>query len=128
MVNRKVAVVIDDCEAVRMLIKKLLENLGYEVQDFPAPSDHVCTHFYTENSCDSRIPCCELIITDYKIPGFTNGIDFLKQQSERQCKIPKMAVVSGSWDDEAEEEIERLGIKAFNKPFEMDDFKNWALN
>ena len=35
MGDMKTAIVIDDCEPIRILLKKLLQNFGYEVQDFP---------------------------------------------------------------------------------------------
>jgi CheY-like chemotaxis protein len=128
MGDMKTAIVIDDCEPIRVLIRKLLQNFGYEVQDFPAPSDHICTHFYTENPCDSKKPCCDLLITDHNMPGFTNGIDFLKQQHQRICKIPKVAIISGTWDDDAKAEVEKMGIKSFNKPFDLAEFTEWATS
>ena len=124
MSEPKLAVVIDDCEDVRRFLRSFLEYNGYEVRDYPSPLDSLCLPYSEQNYCLADIPCCDLMIVDYEMPGM-NGFDFLLLQEKKNCKIGKVAMMSGSWNDDRLNRVTQSGFKAFPKPLPLDEFENW---
>ena len=54
-----------------------------------------------------------------------DGIAFIRHLHKQGHNIPKIAIMSGSWNGEQEIEAESLGCKIFHKPLEFDAIRKW---
>jgi len=125
MKGSKQAVIIDDDPLVRNLLKTILKNLGYETQTYESPLEVPCIANPQAASCFNTDSPPELLITDIKMPGMT-GIEFLLNITRKECKIKKMAIMSGYWDENYSKRAIELGCKRFEKPFQVEDIKSWV--
>ncbi len=116
-------VVVDDDEFIRSLISSALESRGYEVI---ACSEPLFCPIYLDCKCPcpKHQPCCDIIITDIKMPNMT-GLEFIENQRKHGCKVPYMAIMSGSWADTELEQAESLACHVFKKPFRIDEINKW---
>ena len=117
------AIVLDDEYAIRSLICEILEERGYEVH---VASEPFSSPIYLESKCDCPVdtPCANILITDINMPNMT-GLEFIKHQKRKRCKIQNMAVMSAGWTAEGIEHAKRFGCHIFKKPFNFDDIKKW---
>ncbi len=53
------------------------------------------------------------------MPNMT-GLEFIENQRKKGCKVPCMAIMSGSWTDAELEQAESLDCNLFRKPFGID--------
>lgn len=116
-------IVIEDDYALRTVISNILKDRGYEVFDSSNPS--LCP-IYLDSKClcvDEHI-CASIIITDINMP-YMRGLEFIDHQRGNGCKVPNIAVMSGSWTDEELEHAKRIGCHTFNKPFKINEIKKW---
>ena len=49
-----------------------------------------------------------------------NGLEFIKNQKEKGCKIEHQALLSGDWTDSDLQTAQELGCRVFHKPFISD--------
>lgn len=119
----KRAIVIDDEPSIRDLLKMVLNEMGYEAEVYPNP---LACPLLLENVtvCSADESCYDILITDFNMPGM-NGIDFVRHQLKKNCKIPKIALISGTWDGEAKAEAGELNCELFDKPFILKEIQNW---
>lgn len=119
----KRAIVIDKDESFRNALSSVLEKRGYDVHAVPDPAfcpiylNHQC-------SCADAHVCTNLIIIDINQPGMT-GLEFIRNQKRKGCKVENIAVMSASWKESEFKQIENIGCKILNKPFKMDELRNW---
>jgi CheY-like chemotaxis protein len=53
------------------------------------------------------------------------GLEYLESQKQHGCKIPNVAVMSGSWTEAEIEEAQKLDCRVFEKPFVLEELNNW---
>ena len=117
------AIVLEDNDSVRETLSIILKLRGYEVLAFPDPG--VCiTHLNHENKSLKEHSCCDILITDIRMPVMT-GLEYLESQKQHGCKIPNVAVMSGSWTEAEIEEAQKLDCRVFEKPFVLEELNNW---
>jgi DNA-binding response OmpR family regulator len=113
---KKSIVVIEDDEAIRWLIKKVLER-NYEV--------HVFSHVGNAMKHMSQFGQPDLVMTDIRLPVI-DGKDFLRnfKRSGLYGDIP--VVVISSWnDEETKNECMEAGANDYiAKPFNPEDLLN----
>ncbi|GBE02541.1 sensor histidine kinase RcsC [bacterium BMS3Abin08] len=116
-------VVVDDDELIRSLTSSALESRGYEVI---ACSEPLFCPVYLDRKCPcpQNQLCCDVIITDINMPNMT-GLEFIENQRKNGCKVPYMAIMSGSWTDAELEQAKSLGCHVFRKPLSIDVFDEW---
>jgi len=87
--NRPKILIVDDDEAFRNLVVRLLSQRGYEVLEARATRDG--NALLAKNQF-------ELIIVDYKLPD-CDGMTWIQQLRDRDCRVP-IAFCSGIWCDQ----------------------------
>ncbi len=116
-------VILDDDELVRSLISSALENRGYEVIACSEPL--FCPIYLDYNcQCPQHQACCDVIITDINMPNVT-GLEFIENQRKKGCKVPYIAIMSGSWTEAELDQVKRLGCNLFKKPFAIDEINKY---
>jgi FixJ family two-component response regulator len=100
-------VIVDDDDAVRSAIDRLLRSMGHQVATFATAEDFLNSKRISETSC---------LITDVQMPGMS-GIDLLARLKEGGHHIP-VIVISAFPDDHVRDRAIQLGACAFlRKPF-----------
>lgn len=124
MAKRKIRVLLlEDNENVSCLMTTLLESRGYEVVKFASAA--VCPLQETPAcTCDVSSRCADIILSDLGMP-FVSGIEFIKNQRDKHCKAPYIAMMSGSWRAEEIAKAEQLGCRIFSKPFHISEINEW---
>jgi len=109
------ALVVDDDKQIRILIKKVLNDLNIDV--VVASSVHEALAIIAENNIG-------ILITDICMP-YLSGLELLEKISGSAFgKI----VISANVDKEGKEEIEnKYNCKVFQKPFDLSLFKKVVL-
>jgi len=117
------AIVVDDEQLIRELLRHVLEIRGYKVMTYAQPD--LCP-FYDEAECPcpDAARCADLLITDVNMPGCT-GIEFVERLIRADCKIPNIAIMSGSWTVTERTRAEATGCAIFEKPLRMSDLEAW---
>ena len=117
------AYVFDDDEAVRLMLWHILDNRGYEIFTFP---DAGLCPFHTAAvcPCPKNQSCGDIIISDINMPNIS-GLEFVKDQIKKGCRIKNIALMSGSWSKSELQEAKKLGCQLFNKPFNISDINEW---
>lgn len=114
---------LEDNENVSCLMTTLLESRGYEVIKFASAA--VCPLQESPDcTCGDGSRCADIIISDLGMP-FVSGIEFIKNQRNKHCKAPNMAMMSGSWQRDEIKTAEELGCKIFSKPFHISEIQGW---
>ena len=117
------AVIFDDEPQLRLLLWTVLDKRGYEVFAYPEPG--MCPlKTAGQCACPPGTICADVIISDVQMPG-TNGIDFIQQLLEKECRRPHLALMSGGWTDAGLKRAAQLGCKVFKKPFQVAEFIQW---
>jgi len=124
MNKKKIRVVLlEDNEGIRSLMTTLLESRGYEVYAFTTPA--ICPLQETPDcTCGDHERCADIILTDYRMP-FITGMEFIKNQKNKRCKAPFMAMMSGEWGNDEVAKARDFGCTIFEKPFDLDEITAW---
>jgi CheY-like chemotaxis protein len=117
------AIVLEDNESVRETLSIILKLRGYEVIAFPDPGACIA-YLDHESTALKEHCCCDILITDIRMPGMT-GLEYLNYQKEQRCRVPNVAVMSGSWTEADLQEARRLGCRIFEKPFVLEELNEW---
>jgi FixJ family two-component response regulator len=123
--RRKRAIVFDDNDMVLDFITDLLSLREYEVLSFRKPQ--VCPIYgEASDSCNKPDLCADIMITDIQMPHM-NGIDLIKKQAERGCKldIRNKAVISGHFDEDDVRKVKEIGCRFIEKPFKVSALTEW---
>ncbi len=115
--------IFEDNNFVRCTLKDFLGEFGYEVFSFEDP---VASPLYKKNYCDCRTgkTCADIIISDVNMP-YINGLDFIKGQIQKGCKVKSLALMSGDWTHTNLQRAQNLGCRIFNKPFDILEIVRW---
>ena len=102
-----------------------LEDLGYDVIAADEPAN--CPVYFHEH-CSATERCADMIFIDQTMPSMT-GLDFLKMQAERGCKLaPKFKVLmTGALTEDIRRQAEALGCQVAQKPMRLDDVTAYVL-
>ncbi len=120
--RKKRAVIFDDDIIILNVLKEFFLFKGYEVLTFLEPVD--CPIVEDKAECPSLKTCADIIMTDYMMPKM-NGIELLKTQAGRGCKlsIENKALMSG-YEIEPRT-IRELGCAFFKKPLSLRELSAW---
>ena len=118
--------IFEDNKFIRCALKDFLYELGYEVFTFQDP---VASPLYEKSYCDcpSGKACTDIIISDVNMP-FVNGLDFIKSQIQKGCKVKSRALMSGDWTNASLQSALNLGCQIFHKPFDIREIVQWIDN
>ena len=119
-ISTRRALVFEDNDSVRELMKTILINKGYQVRVFESPlAQGSCYHQCFEHTFRG----CDLVVTDYSMPGL-DGLSFIKEKLIH-CSVKHIAIISGYLSASLEQEAIALGCMVFKKPFSLTSFYNW---
>ncbi|MDA8082578.1 MAG: response regulator [Nitrospiraceae bacterium] len=121
--NRR-AIVYDDDHRILNLLESFLSMKGYEVLCLSVPV--VCPVFEDDEvQCLRESPCADIILTDYQMPGM-NGMELMKRQSEKGCRIDirNKALISG-FAAALQTQVAEMGCAYFRKPFNLTELWKW---
>ncbi|HZT75513.1 MAG TPA: response regulator [Vicinamibacterales bacterium] len=105
--------VIDDEEAVRAALGKLLRAIGVASEMFSSAQD------FLERYNGDRGGC---LLVDIRMPGMS-GLDLLEELHRRDIHLPAI-VMTGHTEETSLERLERLRPIGFlEKPFTLDQLK-----
>ncbi len=107
--------VIDDEEAVRVLLERIIAHLGHEVI----------------GACDgasaleaARNHTFDLVISDFHMPGAPAGLELYAALRKLQPQCP-LVVSTGTADDRCLEDVRKFGVQhILHKPFEMEELRH----
>ena len=76
--------------------------------------------------CPKNKRCTDLLIVDIMMP-MMNGIDFLRLQEKRGCKVPVFhkALMSASQSREHKQAAREMGCHFIEKPFKVSSILGW---
>jgi len=109
--------IFDDDIFIRNILRTVLSRRGYEVIEFNNPSlflmqkDEKC-------QCKNNEMCCDIFITDINMP-FINGVEFIKKQKEKGCKVNNIIIISGGITNEIMEDVKKIDCVFLEKPFSL---------
>jgi len=106
------ALLIEDHEGVRRVIKLVLEHMGYDVRD--EADGHAGMAALAEGGVG-------LLVTDLRLPG-PGGLELAAAALADHPQTPVL-IVSGNVDLEDEEAIAQLGAGLLRKPFTSTQLK-----
>jgi FixJ family two-component response regulator len=100
--------VIDDDEAFRAALQRLLKAAGFPVRSFASAEDFLKSGQQHETGC---------LITDIRMPGMS-GLDLQAKLSAEHCRIPTI-FITGHGDEKMRLQAMRGGaVKFLAKPFD----------
>jgi len=115
--------VFDDHQEILDLLRAVFDTRGYEVLTYPHPG--ACPIFDNENcSCPDGQSCTDIILTDINMPVM-KGIDFIEKQMQKGCHCRHLALMSGDYTSDDMQRVNELGLKFFQKPFDIADVFDW---
>ena len=115
--------IFEDNDILRATLKYILNERGYEVFTFSEPG--FCRVYDSINhKCPVDHACADIIISDVNLPTKT-GLELIKQQQLKGCKVKYRALMSGDWTDSSLKEARELGCHIFHKPFNMKTLFQW---
>ncbi len=122
--RKRRAIVFDDDIVVTGLLRTFLSLRGYDVLTFLGPM--ICPIYEDSAECGTNHACADIMIVDFSMPGM-NGIEMLKAQSARKCKLTSMnkALITGYSDALDRSMIEGLGCAFFEKPLDFNKLAAW---
>jgi DNA-binding response OmpR family regulator len=108
------------------MLNRYFNKKDYEVLIYNEPT--VCPVYDKQApDCSKENICADILLIDIHMPVMS-GIELLRQQSQRGCKLngSNKAVISGHIDENSEKMISDLGCSYFRKPFNLDDISGWV--
>ena len=115
--------IFEDNDILRATLKYVLDERGYEVFTFSDPG--FCQLYDSINhKCPVDHACADIILSDVNMPTKT-GLELIKQQQQKRCKVKHLALMSGDWTDSSLKEALELGCHIFHKPFNVKKLFQW---
>ncbi len=104
--------VLDDDKALRELLVDLFTSKGYEV---------VCVATGEDALCKIQEERFDLATIDFDLPGWVNGIDFLKELKEMVSHTEVILLTGNASDEVAKEAIRYGAFHYYVKPIHRID-------
>ena len=121
--NKTRIILLEDTEAIRNSLAKLLSLRGYEVFSFPNPT--ICPlQIKPDCRCNDNQRCTDMIVSDLDMPCMT-GLSFIENQRRKNCKCKHVVLMSSSWTEEDLSHAHELGCITFTKPFPLNELYGW---
>lgn len=117
--------IIDDDHDIIALFKMILKESGHDILACHDPTE--CSVFKKPGcNCPKNIRCTDLLIVDIMMP-MMNGIDLLRLQEQRGCKVPVFhkALMSASQSKEHKQAAREIGCHFIEKPFKVSNILDW---
>ncbi|MEG3177746.1 response regulator [Sphingomonas sp. RB3P16] len=110
-----VVAIVDDDEAIRMAIGRLIRTIGYHSRTFPSAEGLLL-------EIENFLPTC--IITDIQMPQM-NGLDLVKELVKRGVKVPVMVMTA--YPSLANRELALLAgaSEYLTKPLDIGRLEAW---
>jgi FixJ family two-component response regulator len=106
--KKKMVAVIEDDEAYRVAVQRLVKSAGFSVQSFASAEDFLNSGRQRETGC---------LITDIRMPGMS-GLDLQSKLNSDHCPIPTIFITAHS-DEKMRLQAMRGGaVKFLPKPFD----------
>jgi FixJ family two-component response regulator len=106
--ERSLISVVDDDQAFRDSMRRLLKSLGYTVAVFPSAAEFLASPKLRSTAC---------LVADIHMPA-TTGVDLYRQLIDTGHAIPTILVTAFP-NDEVRKRMLRLGVECYlQKPFE----------
>jgi FixJ family two-component response regulator len=100
--------IVDDDQAFRDSMRRLLKSMGYSVAVFPSAAEFLASHKLTVTAC---------LVADVQMPAMT-GVELYERLIEMGQAIPTILITAYP-DDVVQERMLRLGVACYlRKPFE----------
>jgi DNA-binding response OmpR family regulator len=117
------ALVFEDDNTLRYVVKCALDARGYEVMVFENPAE--CALLKNHDCrCESNEVCADIMVSDVDMPE-VSGLEFAKTQTRKGCKIVSIGLMSGRWSEPQLKEARELGCKTFEKPLDIGELNHW---
>jgi CheY-like chemotaxis protein len=115
--------IFDDHQEILDLLAAVFNSRGYEVLTYPHPG--ACPIFNNEDcSCAEGQSCTDIILTDINMPVM-KGLDFIEKQLDKGRQCRHLALMSGDYTPDDRKRANDLGLKFFQKPFDIADVFKW---
>jgi FixJ family two-component response regulator len=106
--NAKMVAVIDDDEAFRAALQRLLKSAGFQVRSFASAEDFLNSGQQRETGC---------LVADIRMPGMS-GLDLQAKLNADHCPIP-IIFITAHGDEQMRLQAMRGGaVKFLGKPFD----------
>ena len=115
--------IFEDNDILRATLKYVLNERGYEVFTFSDPRLYR-VYDSINHKCPVDYACADIIISDVSLPTKT-GLELIKEQQKKGCKVKYRALMSGHWTDSSLKEARELGCHIFCKPFNINEMFQW---
>jgi two-component system chemotaxis response regulator CheY len=114
--------IVDDAKVIRSIIKKFLNELGFNNITEARDGSEGLKHYKNSISENEQF---HLIITDWNMP-FMSGLEFVKKVREIKEELyTKIIMVTAETTKESVKESVLAGVDKFiAKPFSIDKFKS----
>ena len=125
VMRQRRAILFEDDSLILDVVRLFFEARGYEVVACSRPV--ICPVYDCRDGCAGLSPCGDLMLTDYRMPEMT-GLELLQTQARMGCRmdVKNKAVMSGFMDDAARAAFDAMGCYRFDKPFTLDELRNWV--
>jgi len=126
MMRKPRVIIFDDEVFILNMLRDFFLMRGYEVLSYNDPTSICPIYGNGGNLCSSHDRCCDVMITDFSMPG-VNGVELLEFQNRKGCRldIRNKAVISGYIDDQNRTRVRQLGCSFFQKPFNLHELMEW---
>ena len=117
--------IIDDDASIRESLELYFKTAGYAVSTASEPA--LCS-VYQHANCTAEDRCADALMIDQNMPGMT-GVEFIRRQSERGCKLPARykLIMTGALTEEVRALAESLGCQVVQKPFSLVEARRFVL-
>ena len=115
--------IFDDDPLIRQMLWAVCDRRDYEVFTFPDPG--LCPlHTVERCPCGEDEICADIILSDLAMPNVP-GLDFVESMIHKDCRCPRIALMSGSWSEDDIARARNLGCRLFAKPFHISQIVEW---
>jgi CheY-like chemotaxis protein len=118
-------ILCEDNELVREILSFIFQERGHEVYSYEDAGDCPLNSCSECKSNPKRF-CADLIISDVSMPK-VDGLKFVENLKNNQCKIKNIALVSGYWTDKSIAKARELDCAVFHKPVLPEKLFEWIV-